>query len=82
MTSGDGPVVVVTGASRGLGRGCALAFGTQGAEVVLIARKSAELEELAAEIRVQGGHARAVTCDRACVSPLIPDFGDQFLQLS
>ena len=60
MSPRDGPVVVVTGASRGLGRGCALAFGAHAAEVVLIARKSAELEELAAEIRDQGGHARAV----------------------
>ena len=63
MSPSDGPVVVVTGASRGLGRGCSLAFGTQAAEVVLIARKSVELEELAAEIRDQGGHARAVACD-------------------
>lgn len=63
MSSCDGPVVVVTGASRGLGRGCALALGTQAAEVVLIARKSAELEELVAKIRDQGGNARAVACD-------------------
>ena len=63
MSSCDGPVVVVTGASRGLGRGCALAFSAQAAQVVLIARKSAELEELVTEIRDQGGHARAVACD-------------------
>ena len=66
----DGPVVVVTGASRGLGRGCALAFATQAAEVVLIARKSAELEELVAEIRGQGGHARAVACDATRTSEI------------
>jgi len=48
------PVVVVTGASRGLGRGCALAFGAQGAEVIVVARNHYELESVAEEIRRQG----------------------------
>ena len=57
------PVVVVTGASRGLGRGCALAFGGQGAEVIVVARNHYELESVAEEIRRQGGQSRAVACD-------------------
>ncbi|HZF15943.1 MAG TPA: SDR family NAD(P)-dependent oxidoreductase [Steroidobacteraceae bacterium] len=59
----EGQVVVVTGASRGLGRGCALAFAAQGAEVVLMARKHDELEALAVEIREAGGRATAMPCD-------------------
>jgi NAD(P)-dependent dehydrogenase (short-subunit alcohol dehydrogenase family) len=56
-------IVVVTGASRGLGRGCAEAFAAAGAHVVLLARASVELEEAANGIRQQGGVARAVACD-------------------
>jgi NAD(P)-dependent dehydrogenase (short-subunit alcohol dehydrogenase family) len=55
--------VVVTGASRGLGRGCALAFAAQGAEVVLLARDAVQLERVVEEIRARGGHARALSCD-------------------
>ena len=55
--------VVVTGASRGLGRGCALAFAAQGAEVVLVARNAAQLDSVAAEIVALGGKARATPCD-------------------
>jgi NAD(P)-dependent dehydrogenase (short-subunit alcohol dehydrogenase family) len=54
---------VITGASRGLGRGCALAFAAQGAEVVLLARNAEPLNELALEIVSRGGRARAVPCD-------------------
>lgn len=56
-------LVVITGASRGLGRGCADAFAAQGAEVVLVARKANELEEAVAQIRERGGRAHAVVCD-------------------
>ena len=55
--------VVVTGASRGLGRGCALAFAAQGAEVVLVARNAGQLDEVAAEIAALGGRARVTPCD-------------------
>jgi len=56
-------VVVVTGASRGLGRGCALAFAGRGTEVVLLARGAAELESVAGEVRERGGGARVIECD-------------------
>ncbi len=55
--------VVVTGASRGLGRGCAEAFAAEGAKVFLLARASTELEEAANGIRQRGGVAEAVACD-------------------
>ena len=57
------PVVVITGASRGLGRGCALAFAAQGAEVVLLARNASQLHEVARDVVSQGGKARAMPCD-------------------
>ena len=57
------PTVVITGASRGLGRGCALAFAAQGAEVVLLARNAGPLDEVAREVVARGGKARAMPCD-------------------
>src|SRR6476620_6414829 len=59
----DGLVGVVTGAGRGLGRGCALALADAGAEVVLVSRTQAELDRLAGEIRGRGGKARTLVCD-------------------
>ena len=52
--------VVVTGASSGIGHGVALAFGEQGANVALLARRRAQLEELAHKID-QGGRQGART---------------------
>jgi NAD(P)-dependent dehydrogenase (short-subunit alcohol dehydrogenase family) len=57
------PAVVITGASRGLGRGCALAFAASGAEVLLVARNAAQLDAVAAEIRDTGGSARTIAGD-------------------
>ena len=56
-------VVVVTGASRGLGLGCAQAFAARGAEVVMISRGADELERTAAGLRASGARARALPCD-------------------
>ena len=53
----------ITGASRGIGRACALALSDAGARVVLAARNQAQLEELAGEIRSKGREAFAVAID-------------------
>lgn len=58
-----GRCYVVTGASSGIGRGVALALGQAGANVVLAARGSAALDEVAAQIEAAGGTALAVTTD-------------------
>lgn len=58
----DGQTALITGAGRGLGRGCAIALAAEGAEVVLVAR-GAEIDSVAADIRASGGRARAVRCD-------------------
>ncbi len=63
MNDFEGQVVVVTGASRGLGRGCAAAFAARGAEVVLVSRGAADLEAAAAALRAGGARARAMPCD-------------------
>jgi NAD(P)-dependent dehydrogenase (short-subunit alcohol dehydrogenase family) len=57
-----GKVVVVTGASRGIGEAVARAFGAEGARVVLASRKIEGVEAVAAEIRAEGGEALAVAC--------------------
>jgi len=58
-------VVIITGASRGIGRELALQLADQGAYLALGARNMAELEEVAAEARQRGGKAIAVRTDVA-----------------
>jgi NAD(P)-dependent dehydrogenase (short-subunit alcohol dehydrogenase family) len=59
----DGRVALVSGAGRGIGRGCALALAEAGAEVIALSRTAAELLSLVAEIEAGGGRARALVCD-------------------
>ena len=59
----DGAVVVVTGASSGIGRATGRAFAEQGARVVVAARRAAALEELARACQAAGGQALAVPTD-------------------
>jgi NAD(P)-dependent dehydrogenase (short-subunit alcohol dehydrogenase family) len=53
----------VTGAGRGIGHGCALALAEAGADVMLIARSSSELEETASEVRATGQNVQTTVCD-------------------
>ena len=56
-------VAVITGAGRGIGAGIARDFAGAGAKVVLAARRTHEIEAVAAEICSAGGEAIAVTTD-------------------
>lgn len=63
MSYVQGKVVVVTGASSGIGAAVAAEFAKAGAHLVLGARRKERLDSLAAEIEAQGGRAIAITCD-------------------
>jgi gluconate 5-dehydrogenase len=54
---------LVTGASRGIGRACAIGLAGAGADVALVARDRAALEQVAAEIRSLGRSAPVIISD-------------------
>ena len=58
-----GKVVLITGASSGIGKACAIKCGAAGAEVLLVARTPEKLEETKAEIEEAGGTAHIHQCD-------------------
>jgi NAD(P)-dependent dehydrogenase (short-subunit alcohol dehydrogenase family) len=58
-------VVLVTGASRGIGAAIARACGAAGAKVALVARKQPDLDRVAAGIREAGGVALPLACHAA-----------------
>jgi NAD(P)-dependent dehydrogenase (short-subunit alcohol dehydrogenase family) len=63
MFSYEGKRAIVTGAGRGIGRSIALLMARQGAQVALTSRTAGQLEELADEIRQDGGQASVHPCD-------------------
>ncbi|MBM2837358.1 MAG: putative oxidoreductase [candidate division NC10 bacterium] len=60
-----GAVVLITGASAGIGRAAALAFAKEGARLLLAARRRDRLEEVAATARALGGEALVAETDVA-----------------
>jgi NAD(P)-dependent dehydrogenase (short-subunit alcohol dehydrogenase family)/thioester reductase-like protein len=58
-----GKVVLITGASSGIGKSAAIKCGAAGAEVLLVARTPEKLEETKAEIEEGGGSAHIHQCD-------------------
>ncbi len=59
----NGHVALVTGASQGIGRACAIALSRQGASVALAARNEEKLKQLADEITAAGGNAAIFPLD-------------------
>lgn len=63
MNDVTGKVIVITGASRGIGEAAARHLAAQGAQVVLAARSTDDITRIAAEIAAAGGTATARPCD-------------------
>jgi 3-oxoacyl-[acyl-carrier protein] reductase len=61
----SGRVALVTGASQGIGRACALKLAEAGAAVAVAARSQEKLEQLVQQISAGGGNARAFPVDVA-----------------
>ncbi|WP_371720533.1 3-oxoacyl-[acyl-carrier-protein] reductase [Acidobacterium sp. S8] len=61
----EGKVALVTGASQGIGRACAIALGRAGAKVAVAARNEIKLQEVVNEIAGNGGDAKSFVLDVA-----------------
>lgn len=59
----EGKTAIVTGASRGIGKACALGLADAGADLVLASRSIDELEKTAAEIEAKGSRALPLEVD-------------------
>jgi 3-oxoacyl-[acyl-carrier protein] reductase len=75
-------IALVTGASRGIGRACALALAASGARVAVAARNVDQLESLAGEIRARSGEAFVAPMDlgaqesiKEAIARVAKDFG-------
>ena len=74
----DGRRALVTGASSGIGLGCAVAMAEAGAHTVLAARRKPELDQAVEAIREAGGSAEAAVLDVAdidAVEQVVAEFG-------
>ena len=65
MVGLEGRVALITGASQGIGRACALALAHDGAKIALAARNQEKLAQVASEIAAAGGESAAFKMDVA-----------------
>lgn len=78
----SGHVALVTGASQGIGRACAIKLAQEGASVAVAARNQEKLNEVVNQIAASGGHAAAFALDvadeeqiKATIKAAISQFG-------
>src|ERR1700760_4584654 len=84
MTGIEGKVVAITGASSGIGEATARLLAERGATVVLGARRTERLDDIAREIRQHGGSALTCAVDvtrRADLERLVGAAVEQFERL-
>ena len=72
----EGKVVLLTGASSGIGRAAAVRLGDSGAQLALLARREEELDDVVEEIGEHGGEASAHPCDLTNTPALEATVGD------
>ncbi len=63
MESLENKLAVVTGASKGIGKGIAIALARQGCKLILASRDEEKMNAVAAEISAVGGRAQVCVCD-------------------
>jgi 3-oxoacyl-[acyl-carrier protein] reductase len=65
FTSLAGRSVIVTGSSKGIGRGIARRFGSAGCKLLIVSRQRSEAQAVADEVVAEGGDAKAFAADVA-----------------
>lgn len=59
----SGQTALITGASKGLGAGCAVALAEAGADVIVVARNAGPLDETVRQVQALGRQAYKMVCD-------------------
>lgn len=81
LNSFQGKTVIVTGGSKGIGKGIAQVFGKHGVNVAVVARNLETAEATVAEIESDGGKAKAYSCDvsdRSAVESMVTAVAEDF----
>ena len=80
----EGQVALITGGGRGIGKAMALAYAQAGADVIVVARRTDEIDAVAQAINDLGRQGVAITCDvadRGACETVIQKVSDRFGRL-